>query len=129
MKEKYQICRRCKIHYFQTSFLAYRLEGYCTMECSIGEPRGITTAEAMAWKDKISIPSLRERLTPLPETSLPIRSWKFDLVQYPPPRGWQIENWRIEILEDQFESWGVNKKEERNLRKPSTYGTTSIRNS
>lgn len=53
----YRKCRRCNAHYLEADFLAHRQAGYCTLECSIGEPCGISTAESMAWKDKISIPS------------------------------------------------------------------------
>jgi len=92
----YRKCRRCNAHYLEADFLAHRQAGYCTLECSIGEPCGISTAESMAWKDKISIPSQRERYKPESMSNIPLRTWKFDMVHYPPPIGWQIENWRLE---------------------------------
>lgn len=92
----YRKCRRCCTHYLEVEFLVYRLAGYCTLECSIGEPRGIPTVESMAWKDKIMVSSLRERLPKVPPQELPLRIWKFDMMHYPPPKGWQIENWRLE---------------------------------
>tara|TARA_R110002073_G_scaffold164064_2_gene320259 strand:- start:837 stop:1103 length:267 start_codon:yes stop_codon:yes gene_type:complete len=49
----------------------------------------------MAWKDKISVSSQREKYKPVPTNDLSPNTWKFDMVHYPRPRGWQIENWRI----------------------------------
>jgi len=49
-------------------FLDYRNSGYCTKQCSIGEPPGIASKESMAWKDKISVPSLRSRPSKLQDT-------------------------------------------------------------
>lgn len=92
----YLICRRCNAHYLEAGFLAHRQAGFCTLECSIGEPRGIPTAESMAWKDKIPVSSQRERCKPESMNAMQLRIWKFDMVHYPPPKGWQIENWRIE---------------------------------
>jgi len=76
-------------------FLDYRNSGYCTKQCSIGEPPGIASKESMAWKDKILVPTLREKLPELPKSNLPMRKWLFDMVHYPRPIGWQIENWRL----------------------------------
>ena len=92
----YRKCRRCNAHYREADFLAHRQAGYCTPECSIGEPCGIPTAEGMAWKDKIPVSSLRERYKLESIQVLSLRIWKFDMVHYPPPMGWQIENWRLE---------------------------------
>lgn len=92
----YRKCRRCCTHYLEVEFLVHRQAGYCTLECSIGEPRGIPTAESMAWKDKIPVSSQREHYKPEPTNDMPLRIWKFDIVHYPPPKGWQIENWRLE---------------------------------
>jgi hypothetical protein len=50
----------------------------------------------MAWKDKISVSSQREHYKPESKNDMPLRIWKFDMVHYPLPRGWQIENWRVE---------------------------------
>jgi hypothetical protein len=75
-------------------FLEYRKAGYCTLECSIGEPRGIPSNESIIWKDKTSNILNKERL-PKPQVNSPLREWTFDMVHYPPPKGWQIENWRL----------------------------------
>lgn len=91
----YGKCKRCKVRFLMVGFLDYRKAGYCTLECSIGEPPGIPSAESIAWKDKILTHSLKERLPELPKHDLPLREWKFDMVHYPPPKGWQIENWRL----------------------------------
>ena len=90
------ICKVCNAKFMETDFLTYRKSGYCTLECSIGEPPGKSSAEGMAWKDKISLLSLREKLTNQSNINLPIRNWQFDMVHYPAPKGWQIENWRLE---------------------------------
>lgn len=96
MTANYGECKRCNARFLMVGFLDHRKAGYCTRECSIGEPPGIPTAESIAWKDKILVHSLRERLPESPKNNLPIRQWKFDMVHYPPPKGWQIENWRVE---------------------------------
>ncbi|PSJ18340.1 hypothetical protein C7H79_02920 [Nitrosomonas supralitoralis] len=90
----YEKCKRCEIRFLMVRFLDYRTSGYCTWECSIGEPPGAPTAESMAWKDKISVHSLRERMPEPPKNNVAVRKWKFDMVHYPPSKGWQIENWR-----------------------------------
>lgn len=89
------ICKRCNANYLETEFLQHRQAGYCTLECSIGEPTGKPSAEGMAWKDKISVPSLREKLINPSKPTLTLRNWKFDMVHYPAPKGWQVENWRL----------------------------------
>lgn len=95
MTADYGKCKRCKVRFLMVGFLDYRKAGYCTHECSIGEPPGIPSAESIAWKDKILTHSLKERLPEPPKNDLPIREWKFDMAHYPPPKGWQIENWRL----------------------------------
>lgn len=40
-------------------FLAYRQVGYCSFECSVGEPPGVASIESRAWKDKILTASLK----------------------------------------------------------------------
>lgn len=101
----YRKCRRCCTNYLEAEFLVHRQAGYCTLECSIGEPRGIPTVEGLAWKDKIMVSALRERLPKAPPQELPPRIWKFDMVLYPLPKGWQIKNWR---LEDDDKNFRVN---------------------
>ncbi|SET47114.1 hypothetical protein SAMN05216326_12931 [Nitrosomonas marina] len=50
-----QSCQRCGVRYIVVSFLDHRMNGYCTWECQIGEPRGEPSPEAVAWKNKMSI--------------------------------------------------------------------------
>ena len=97
MMTNYRICQRCHSYYLEVEFLVHRLAGYCTIECSVAEPRGIPSAESSAWKDGIAATSQRKRLESALSSSIPPRIWKFDMVHYPAPKGWQIENWRLEI--------------------------------
>lgn len=52
---RYRSCKRCDIKYLAVDFLNYRLAGYCTWECQIGEPRGLPSYECIAWKDKFPL--------------------------------------------------------------------------
>lgn len=89
-------CKGCGIRYLQVDFLPHRVSGYCTEECLHREPRGVPTKESIGWKEKIAAPSQRKWLLPRsPRNKLPPRKWTFNLVQYPRPIGWQIENWRL----------------------------------
>lgn len=97
MIANYRKCGRCHSHYLEVGFLAHRLAGYCTMECLIGEPRGVPTVESIAWKDGIAVTAKRKQLRSLLADDKPPRAWKFDMVHYPPPIGWQIENWRLDM--------------------------------
>jgi hypothetical protein len=53
----------------------------------------------MAWKDKIPVSSQKERYKPETTNDIPLMIWKFDMVHYPSPKGWQIENWRLGALD------------------------------
>lgn len=100
-----QICSRCGTRFYSANFLPYRVAGYCSHECRIGEPRGVPSDESIAYKDCFSIPSsLRKRYEPLPESSEPLPRMVFDMVRYPRPIGWRIENWRI--IEDDSKEKG-----------------------
>jgi hypothetical protein len=77
-------------------FLPYRAHGYCTEECLLGAPRGVPSDESIAYKDCLSVPhGLRQKIEPLPKSNEPLPIMIFDMVRYPPPIGWQIENWRV----------------------------------
>lgn len=98
MIRPYGQCKRCQSFFRMVEFLAYRQTGYCSFECSVGEPPAVASIESRAWKDKILTASLKEKLQPLPNQSAHIEQpgyWIFDMVHYPPPKGWQIENWRF----------------------------------
>lgn len=89
-------CKGCGIRYLQVDFLPHRMSGYCTEECLHREPRGVPTKESIGWKEGIAASSQRRWFPPLlPSVESP-RKWAFDLVQYPRPIGWQIENWRLD---------------------------------
>ena len=90
----YQICKGCGVCYLQVDFLPHRKSGYCTEECLHYEPRGIPSDESIGWKEKIAAPSQYKRFLPkLIKSNFLPGKWKFDLVQYPRPVGWMIENW------------------------------------
>ncbi len=95
MTLSYQVCKGCGARYLEVEFLPYRVSGYCTEECLHHEPRGVPAKESIGWKEGIAEPSQRRRLPLLPPSTESSRQWVFDMVHYPQPLGWQIENWRM----------------------------------
>lgn len=91
----YQVCKGCGVRFLEANFLPHRVSGYCTEECLHHEPRGVSTAEGIGWKNGISATSQRKRFTPLPPSSESPRKWTFEMVHHFPPFGWQIESWRL----------------------------------
>lgn len=92
----YRVCRGCGVRYLQADFLAYRVAGYCTEECSHYERRGVPTAECVGWKNGIPASTQRKKFEPPPTSELPLRKWSFDLVRVPPVTGaWELVNWQL----------------------------------
>lgn len=101
----FRVCKRCGLRFSLVEFLPYRIAGFCSSECLMGGSRRLPSPESVAFKDCFSIPSsLRKRYEPLPESSEPLPRMIFDMVRYPHPIGWRIENWRI--IEDDSKEKG-----------------------
>lgn len=87
-------CKGCGARYLQADFLPHRVAGYCTAECSHHEPPGKPTPEDIGWRTGIAAASQRRQVEPGAPVTAQAGRWTFDMVQYPHPIGWQIENWR-----------------------------------
>lgn len=101
----YSACRRCGSKFQLVDFLPYRAHGYCTKECLLGSPRGIPSDESIAFKDCLTVPhSLKPKHEALSKSNESLPRMIFDMVRYPHPIGWRIENWRI--IEDDSKEKG-----------------------
>ena len=88
------ICKGCGVRYLQADFLPHRVAGYCTAECWHHEPRGKPTPEDIGRRTGIAAASQRRQIEPGAPVTAQAGRWAFDMVHYPHPIGWQIENWR-----------------------------------